>query len=135
MSLLVLHDPNRAWLVLLVSIILVYRECAAPGRILPGVLGAVGIVVSLTALYQHPWNLFGVLMIGAGIGLILVQGFVRWFWIPGIIGSALLAFGVHRWTDPPIGVLTSLLVLPLSGTTMFLLRTAVLGRQNKVSLE
>ena len=130
-----LDDPNRAWLVLLVGLVLIYRECLAPGRVLPGVLGGVTVCASIYALFQHPWNREALFLILAGIALVVVQAFRRNFWIPGILGTFAILAGVHRLTNPPIGLLAAGLSIPLSGITIFLLKTALLARRNKVSLQ
>lgn len=130
-----LEDPNRAWLVFLVGVVLVYRECLAPGRVLPGVLGAVVICASIYALFQHPWSRWAVFVILAGITLVVVQVFGRYFWIPGILGAFAMTGGVHGLTNPPIGLLAASLSIPLSAITIFLLKTAVRAHRNKVSLQ
>jgi membrane-bound serine protease (ClpP class) len=130
-----IQDPNRAWIVLLIGLVLVYRECSAPGRVLPGVFGAVAVCAAIYSLFQHPWDSRALLAIIAAIGLMLVQVFGRYFWLPGIVSAVLLTFGVHRLTYPPIRLLLASLSIPLSGITIFLLRTALLARRNKVSLQ
>lgn len=130
-----LENPDRAWLVFLVGLILVYRECSAPGRVIPGVVGAVGVCVAIYSLFQHPWNAGALLAIVAGIALILLQAFRRYYWLPGIVGTASITIGVARLTDPPIRLALAMLSIPLCAVTVFLLRTAVLARRNKVSLQ
>ncbi|HYI97540.1 MAG TPA: hypothetical protein VEX68_28640 [Bryobacteraceae bacterium] len=130
-----LDDPNRAWLVLLVGLALIYRECLAPGRVLPGVLGGVAVCVSIYSLFQHPWSGQALVLILAGVALLTIQVFGRYLWIPGIFAALLITAGVHQLTDPPIGLLPAGLSIPLSGITIFLLKTAVRARRNKVSLQ
>ena len=130
-----LQDPNRAWLVFFVGLVLVYRELMAPGRVLPGMAGALAVVVSVYALFQHPWSPEALAMIVAGIALVVLQGFVRWLWLPAAIGALLITLGAHRLTFPPISLFSAIWAIPMSAITVYLLRTAVLARRRKVSVE
>ena len=120
---------------ILVGLVLIYREFAAPGRVLPGVFGGVAACVGVYALFRHPWHFEALAMILGGIALLILQGFRKWFWIPLVSGAALITIGVHTLTEPRIALLPAFAAVPLSGITVFLLRTAVLARRNKVSLE
>ena len=42
-----LRDPTRAWIVILIGLVLIYREFNAPGRVLPGVFGGVAACVGV----------------------------------------------------------------------------------------
>jgi hypothetical protein len=46
-----------------------------------------------------------------------------------------LTWGTHALTTPRIGFIPALAAIPLSGITGFLLRSAVVARRNKVSIE
>lgn len=131
-----LNDPNRAWVVLIIGVVLIYRECVAPGRVFPGVLGAVAVALAIYSLVQKPLNTWAVLAVLGAIGLLVAQAFLRRFFWPSIsVAAALLTWGVHSLTTPGIGFIPALAAIPLSGITGFLLRTAVLARRNKVSIE
>jgi membrane-bound serine protease (ClpP class) len=130
-----LRDPSRAWIVILIGVVLVYREFAAPGRVLPGIFGAVGVCLGFYSLLRHPWHGAALAMIAAALALLILQVFRHWFWLPLAAGAAFLTFGVHTLTEPRIGLVPALGAIPLSIITVFLLRTALLARRNKVSLE
>jgi membrane-bound serine protease (ClpP class) len=130
-----LADPNRAWIVILVGIVLIYRELVKPGRVLPGMFGALGICAGGYSLFQHPWNPLAAGMIGAGIALMIIQGFWLLHWIPAIAAAILITVGAHWLTDPPISWAPAAAAVPLSGITAFFLRTAIRARRNKVSLQ
>ena len=120
---------------ILLGLILIYRELAAPGKVLPGAFGGVAACVGVYALFRHPWHFEALAMIVGGIALLIIQGFRKWLWIPLVSGAALITIGVHMLTEPRIGLFPAFAAVPLSGITVFLLRTAVLARRNKVSLE
>lgn len=130
-----LDDPNLAWIVLLVGILLICREFTAPGRVLPGVLGGLAMTLALWSLFHHPWRGWALALIFSGTGLVVFQAFQRWFWIPAISGAILIFLGARFLTEPRIALLPALGAVPLCGITAFLLRTGILARQNKVSLQ
>lgn len=124
--------PNRAWFVLLVGLLMIYRECTAPGRVVPGVLGGVASVVSLYLLFQKPWSGVALSIILFGIVLLFLQAFWRRYWLGLGAAAVLITSGVHLLTVPRIDLLPALLAIPMSGITGLLLRTAVRARRNKV---
>lgn len=130
-----LADPNRAWIVILVGIVLIYRELVKPGRVLPGMFGALAICGGGYSLLQHPWSPIAAAMIGAGIALLVVQGFWLLYWIPTVAAAILIPVGAHWLTTPPISWAPAAAAVPLSGITAFFLRIAVRARRNKVSLQ
>ena len=130
-----LHDPTRAWFVILIGLVLVYHELSAPGRVLPGVFGAVAACVGVYSLFRHPWHGVALAMILAGAALVILQAIRRWFWAPVMAGFVLITAGIHTLTEPRIGLFPALAAVPLSVITAFLLRTALRARRNKVSLE
>jgi membrane-bound serine protease (ClpP class) len=130
-----LHDPTRAWFVILIGLVLVYHELTAPGRVLPGVFGGVAACVGVYSLLRHPWHGVALAMILTGTALVILQAIRKWFWTPLMAGAALITAGVHTLTEPRIGLFPALAAVPLSVITAFLLRTALLARRNKVSLE
>jgi membrane-bound serine protease (ClpP class) len=130
-----LHDPTRAWFVILIGFVLVYHELTAPGRVLPGIFGGVAACVGVYSLFRHPWHGMALGMILAGVALLILQVFRKWFWIPLMAAAALITAGMHTLTEPRIGLFPALAAVPLTVATVFLLRTALLARRNKVSLE
>lgn len=131
----ILRTPDRAWIVLLAGIVLIYRECLAPGRVLPGVAGGLGVILAVYSLAQHPWRGEAAGMIAAGTLLLFVQAFRRWFWIPGILAAMLIPLGAARLTQPSLSPVVAGATVPVIGVTIYLLRIAVMARRNKVSLE
>ncbi len=130
-----LAHPDRAWIVLLAGIIMIYREFMRPGRVLPGVFGGVAVCVAIYALLQHPIHLEAAVMIVCAAALLVVQGFRRWYWAPSAAAAALMTLGALRLTQPPISVLPAAASIPLCLISGFLLHTAVAARRRKRSLE
>lgn len=131
-----LADPNRAWIAILVGIVLIFRELVKPGRVLPGMFGALAVCTGGYSLFQHPWSPLAAAMIAAGIALLVIQGFwPPYYWIPAVAAAILITVGAHWLTDPPIAWAPAAAALPLSGVTAFFVRTAIRARRNKVSLQ
>ena len=62
--LLLLIDPNVAYILLLVAVFGLLAEVTSPGAILPGVVGGLAAILALVALSTLPVNLAGALLMG-----------------------------------------------------------------------
>ena len=71
-----IQEPSRAWLVFLAGLIQIYRELAAPGRVLPGVLGGVAVVAAISSLAQNSWSRQALILIVAGV-IVLMEDAAR----------------------------------------------------------
>ncbi len=91
--LLIITDPNIAYILLLIAIYGIFFELMNPGAIFPGVLGMISGVISLYALNMLPFNYAGLLLILLGIALMVAEVFIAGFGILGIGGVAAFAFG------------------------------------------
>lgn len=129
-----LSSPDRAWIVILAGIVMIYREFVAPGRVLPGIFGAVAICVAGYALFQHHWHIYALAHIVLAALLIVLQGLRRWYWLPSIAAAALMTMGALHLTDPPISLFPSLASIPLALASGFLLHTALEARRRKRSV-
>lgn len=86
-------DPNIAYLLLLVGIYGLIFEFMSPGSYLPGVIGAVSLVVSLFSLNMLPVNYAGLVLILLGIGLLTGEAFAPGIGALGVGGTVALALG------------------------------------------
>jgi membrane-bound serine protease (ClpP class) len=118
-----LSEPNRAYIVLLLGILLVYREFLRPGRVLPGVLGAVFSIGAAYGLAQSDWTWYGIALMSAS--LVLVVLYARDGGIVWIIGAAaLFAAGSVVLIRTPYRIAPGLGALGF----VFVLATGYLGR-------
>ena len=129
-----LASPDRAWIVILAGVVMIYREFMAPGRVLPGVFGAVAVTVGVYALSQHRWHMEAVGLILAGVALVVVQGVRRWYWLPSVLAAALVGMGARLLTDPPISFAPAAAAVPLTIVSGILLYTALAARRRKHSV-
>ncbi|WP_455384952.1 NfeD family protein [Acidihalobacter prosperus] len=85
-------DPNVAYILLLIGIYGLIFELASPGYLLPGVAGAICLVLGLYALQVLPINYAGLALMGLGVAFMIGEVFVPSFGALGLGG--VLAFTV-----------------------------------------
>ncbi len=86
-------DPEFAYLIFMGSLALLYAELTHPGLLLPGVVGGVGLVLSLVAFHKLNVEWGGLGLILLGIGLLVAELFVASFGILGVGGLVALFVG------------------------------------------
>jgi len=72
----VIVDPNVAVLLLMAGLLGLYIEFNQPGAVVPGVVGAVCLLLALIAMQILPFSWIGLLLIAAGIALLITEIFV-----------------------------------------------------------
>lgn len=88
-----LMDPQTAYMMFMGSLGLLYFEITHPGMVVPGVVGAVGLVISLISLNKLEVQWGGLLLILLGIGFMIAEAFVASFGILGIGGTVSFIVG------------------------------------------
>jgi membrane-bound serine protease (ClpP class) len=86
----VLADPNIAYILMMLGLLGLYVEFTHPGVVLPGVAGAISLVLGLTALHILSVNYGGLALIALGAALLVAEVFMPSFGVLGVGG--LLAF-------------------------------------------
>ncbi len=66
-------DPNVAYIFLMLGIYGLFFELSRPGAILPGVVGAISLLLAMLAFQSLPVNYVGVLLILVGMVLLLLE--------------------------------------------------------------
>lgn len=79
-------DPEIAYLLFMGSIALLYAEITHPGLIAPGVIGGIGLILSLIAFHKLDVAWGGLALILLGVAFIIAEVFVASFGILGIGG-------------------------------------------------
>lgn len=112
----VIADPSVAYLLMLAGIFGLFFEFSNPGFVLPGVTGAISLLLALYAFQVLPVNYAGLALILLGIGFMIGEAFVPSFGILGIGGVVAFVFGsvmlIHTGI-PGYGVPWSL-ILPVA---------------------
>lgn len=126
--------PDRAWLLLLAGLLLLSREFVRPGRVVPGVLGGVAVVVSVHSLASSKLSVPGLTLVGVAALLLVVQFRFSSNWWPGLASALLAAAGARLLVLPPwsISIPAAMAAVPAVFLLSFLLRGAAKARANKV---
>ena len=91
--LLVLTHPTIAYGLLLIGIYGLLLEGYNPGAVLPGVVGALSLLLGLYALQLLAVNYAGLALMALGIGLIIAEFFMPAFGSLGVGGLAAFVIG------------------------------------------
>jgi len=88
-----LADPNIVYLLLMAGLLGLYFEFAHPGVYLPGVAGAICLLLALASFQVLPVTLSGLLLMLLGVGMLVSEAFVASYGVMGIGGVIALLFG------------------------------------------
>lgn len=91
--LMVIGDPNIAYMLMLLGIYGLFFELANPGYVLPGVVGGTALLLALYAFQVLPVNYAGLALIILGISFMVAEAFSPSFGILGLGGLAAFVFG------------------------------------------
>lgn len=131
-------DPNIALVLLVLGALGIYVEFSHPGLIAPGVLGAILVLLGLSAISVLPINWLGVALLLLAFSLFALEVKLASHGILGAGGAVAMVLGAMMLIDTPqpemrIHWSTAIsLALPFSAITVFLLSLAVRARRNKV---
>jgi membrane-bound serine protease (ClpP class) len=89
----VVTDPNVAYLLMLIGIYGLFFEMWNPGFLVPGVLGAICLVLALYAFQVLPVSFAGLGLLLLGIAFMIGEAFVPSFGVLGIGGVAAFVIG------------------------------------------
>ena len=89
----VIANPNIAYIFMLLGIYGMFFELANPGAIVPGVVGAICLLIAMFALQMLPVNYAGLALIVLGIAFMVGELFVPSFGALGMGGIVAFAIG------------------------------------------
>ena len=136
--LLPLINPSIAFILLVLGALGLYVEFSNPGLIVPGVAGALSIIVGAMALSLLPINWAGAALILLGVGCFIAEAFTVTHGILSIGGAIAMVLGIVFLVDTEVPELTMGfgyaigVTLPFAAITVFLLSLAVKSFRYKV---
>ena len=142
-ALAAVSDPNIAMILMSVGVAGIMIELYSPGLILPGIVGAVSLIVAFYSFQTLSANFAGVLLIALGLLFFLLEFKVHTFGLLVLSGMAAFLFGaLMLFNGAPSGIALSRGVLfstlgTMSAVLIALLTLAkkVMGRKSKTGAE
>ena len=123
----VITNPNIAYILLLVGIYGIILEFFNPGVILPGIVGAISLILALYAFQLLPVNYVGMALIFLGVALIIAEAFEPSFGVLGLGGIASFVIGsvILMDTDAPGYGIDLSVIITLTVLSILILATVV----------
>jgi membrane-bound serine protease (ClpP class) len=131
-------DPNMALIILVIGGLCIYIEFTSPGMIAPGVVGAIMVLLGLSALSVLPIDWLGAGLLLVAFTLFALEAKFTSHGVLAVGGAVSMVLGAVMLIDSPlpemrIHWLTAVAVaLPFTLITVFLLSLAVRARRGKV---
>jgi membrane-bound serine protease (ClpP class) len=133
--LMVIGDPNVAYLLMLAGMLGLFIEIIHPGAVVPGVVGGVSLVLGLYSFSVLPVNWVGVLLIVLGLAFLAAEVVVTSYGLLTVAGLLAFVLGSLMLIDSPVPALRlglGLIIpaaLVLFATSLLLLTRAVRSRR------
>jgi len=131
-------DPNIALVLLVIGALAIYIEFSSPGLIAPGVVGAILVLLGLSAISVLPINWLGAALLLTSFTLFALEAKFAAHGVLAVGGTVSMVLGAVMLIDSPLPELrihwsTAIgLALPFSLITAALVSLVVRARRNKV---
>ena len=131
-------DPNIALVMLVIGALAIYIEFSMPGLIAPGVIGAILVLLGLSAISVLPINWLGAALLLLAFALFILEAKFVSHGILGAGGAVAMVLGAVMLINSPYPEMrvhwsTAIsLALPFSAITVFLLSLVIKARRSKV---
>lgn len=134
----VITDPNVALVLLMIGMYGLFFEFANPGFVLPGVVGAISLLIGLFAMQMLPVNYVGLVLIFLGIAFLIGEAFLPTFGSLGVGGVVAFVIGALMLIDtdvPGYGIPLPMIAAVVAFSVLFVLgvsRLALRARRRPV---
>ncbi|GMQ96885.1 MAG: nodulation protein NfeD [Gammaproteobacteria bacterium] len=118
----VITDPNMAYILMLLGIYGLFFEFTNPGAVVPGVAGAISLLLALYAFQILPVNFTGLALVLLGISFMVAEAFAPSFGMLGLGGVVAFVFGSIILMDEGYAI-----SIPLIGGTALISVVFIIG--------
>jgi membrane-bound serine protease (ClpP class) len=131
-------DPNIAFILLIIGALAIYVEFSSPGMVAPGVVGAILVLLGLSAISVLPINWLGAALLILAFVLFVLEAKFPTHGVLGVGGAVAMVLGAVMLINSPYPEMrihwsTALAVaLPFSIITAMLVSLAVRARRGKI---
>jgi membrane-bound serine protease (ClpP class) len=132
----VITDPSIALILMMLGVYGLFFEFSNPGFVLPGVVGAICLLVGLFALHMLPVNYAGLALMLLGMTFLIAEAFLPAYGSLGVGGIIAFAIGAIMLIDtdvPGFGIPLSLIAVlaALTGVFIFFISGAALKARRR----
>jgi len=135
--LMVISDPNIAYILMMIGIIGLFFELSNPGLIFPGVVGAISLILAFYSFQTLPVNYAGLLLIILAIVFFIAEVKITSYGLLSVAGVVSLVLGSIMLIDSqaPYLKISLMVILPavitLAAFFIILLRVAIKSRRSR----
>ncbi len=130
----IISNPNVAYILMMLGLVGLFFELSNPGVILPGVIGAVSLILALYAMQTLPINYAGLMLILFGVILFIAEINVMSYGllsVSGVISVFLGSTMLIDSDDPTLQISRSILYPTLALTVVLSLGIVVLATRTR----
>ena len=118
----IISNPNVAYILMMIGMVGIYFELSNPGLILPGVIGAISLILALYAMQTLPINYAGLLLVLFGVILFIAEINIMSYGLLSVSGVISIFLGSTMLidSDDPAMQISRAILYPTLGTTIVL---------------
>jgi len=128
--LITISNPNIAFILFLLGLAGLYFEFSSPGVVLPGIIGAISLILAFFAFQTLPVNYAGILLILLAVALFIAEikvvshGVLT---VGGIVSLVIGSLMMFQTPDASIGISLSVLIPAVTLTSLFFIAVIVIA--------
>jgi membrane-bound serine protease (ClpP class) len=117
-----ISNPNVAYILMMLGLVGLYFELSNPGLVLPGVIGAISLILALYAMQTLPINYAGLLLVLFGVILFIAEISIMSYGLLSVSGVISIFLGSTMLidSDDPALQISRAILYPTLGLTIVL---------------